>query len=277
MLTKPVLTSPAVRRLPIVALIALLAMTGLVGVALGAAAPSAVALSATAPSATSATDDPLGVDLSVKVLGPAGSSSPAAPAVPGVPPRTTAPQPVKPAPVRGVTQTTIVGSAAGTHALGIDPISVSGVFYVSGVTAIPKPDLGPGGGDIVLAFTLKNVTTTPVTSSLKFWITNAVGMQLAAVDAVEVADLAPGETRTVTATLPDVGQWTVFTGHVTLTPPTEVLGTALGPVSRESLVVIPPYFLLLAFTAAGAVTLGLRKLPVVRRARNPVIVEGVAS
>ena len=277
MLTKPVLTSPAAPRLPIVALIALLAMTGLVGVALGAAAPSAVALSATAPSPTSTTDDPRGVDLSVKVLGPAGSTSPAAPAAPGAPPRTTAPQPAKPAPVRGVTQTTIVGSAAGTHALGIDPIAVNGVFYVSGVTATPKPDLGPGGGDIVLAFTLRNVTTIPVTARLKFWITNAVGMQLAAVDAVEVSDLAPGETRTVTATLPDVGQWTVFTGHVTLTPPTEVLGTALGPVSRESLIVIPPYFLLLAFTAAAAVTLGLRNLPVVRRGRNPAIVEGMAS
>lgn len=260
------------------ALIALLAMTGLVGVAVGAAAPSAVALSATALSPTSTTDDPRGVDLTVKVLGPAGSSSPAAPAVPGVPPRTTSPPPpAKPTPVRGVTQTTAAGSAAGTHALGIDPIAVNGVLYVSGVTATPKPNIGPGGGDIALAFTLRNVTTTPITSDLRFWITNVFGMELAAVDDVEVADLGPGETRTVTATLPDVGQWTVFTGHVTLTPPTEVLGTALGPVSRESLVVIPPYFLLLVFTATGALTLGLRNLPVVRRARNPAVVEGMAS
>lgn len=268
-----VLTSPAARRLPIVALIALLAMTGVVGVALGVDAPPAVA-----QSATSVPDDPRGVDLSVTVLGPTGSPSSAvtAPTGPGAPPRTTTP-PVKPAPVRGVTQTTAAGSAAGTHALGIDPTGVGGVFYVSGVTATPKPDFGPGGGDIVLAFTLKNVTTTPITSDLRFWITNAVGMQLAAVDGIEVADLGPGETRTVTATLRDVGQWTVFTGHVTLTPPAEVLGTKLSPVSRESLVVIPPSFLLMLLGAAGAVTLGLRHLPLVRRARYPAIVEGAAS
>ncbi|KFF59452.1 hypothetical protein JF66_11230 [Cryobacterium sp. MLB-32] len=232
-------------------------MAGVVGALPGSVVPSVAA----------ATDDPSGVDLSVDVLGSTGTPSPRAPAAPHL----------TPASARGVTQTTAAGSAEATHALGTEATDIAGVFTVSGVTVTPKSDFGPGGGDIVLAFTQRNVTTSPITSSLRFWITNAVGMQVAAVDDVTVADLGPGETRTVAATLHDVGQWTAFTGHVTMTPPAEVRGTALEPVSRNSLIVIPPYFLLIVLASVGALALALRSLPGVRRGRKATGLAGAQS
>lgn len=256
------LTFPPSRRLPIVALLALLALLALTGVA-GAAG-----------SATAATDDSPGVDLNVDVLGPTGTPAPAAPISS---PRPTSAPPKKTASVRGVTQTTAANPAEATHALGTDPTDIDGVFYVSGVTVSPTGDIGPGGGSIDLAFTLRNVTTAPITSSLRFWVTNALGMQVASVDDVQVADLAPGETRTVTATLRDVGQWAVFTGHTMLTPPAEVRATALGPVARESLVIVPPYFLLLVSAVVGGLALAVRFVPRPHRGGKLATVAGAES
>jgi len=308
MLTKSVSTSLAERRSPVVALIALLAMTGVIGAAEGSVTSTSNS-SAVASSFTAATDDPTGVDLRVNVLGPtttpSPTSTPTSPAPPSrssdTTPAATRPSvfPAKAAVVPGVTQATVEGPAEGIDALGADPIAVSGVFSVGGVTVTPVTDFGPGGGDIQLAFTLTNVTAAPLTSHLKFWITNIFGMQLVAIDDVEVADLAPEETRTVTATLQNVGQWTVFTGHVTLTPPPEFAATdtataldaaagvdtatateaptAMAPVSRESLIVIPPYFLLSVLAGAGALILLLRSVRRLRTARPATVTAGEAS
>ena len=254
------------------ALIALLTLTGVACVAVNSSVPGAFASTFTA-----ATDDSHGVDLRVTVLESAASPSPTP--VPSqslfVPSRSSSTGQASVVP--GITQTTATGSAEATHDLGTSPSDTDGVFYVSGVTATPVTDFGPGGGDIVLAFTQKNVTTAPVTSHLKFWVTNVFGMQLAAIDDVAVTDLAPAETRTVTATLEGVGQWTVFTGHVLLTPPSEVRGTALEPVSRDSLIVIPPYFLLVVLASGGALALVLRAMRIFRRARPAVNMAGVES
>lgn len=260
------LTTLAARRLMVAALLTLVSLTGLAG-------PAPL-------SASAATDDPNGVGLTVPVLGPTASASPSSsptsttstPMSGGSTPSTT--NVTSSTPV--VTQTTVTGGAAVTHALGTDPTGINGAYSVSGVTLTSEPDIGPGGGSITLGFTLRNVTATPITSSLKFWTENVIGTQLASVDTVNVADLGAGETRTVVVTLPDVGQWTVFTGNVTLTPPAEVRGTALSPVSRDSLIIVPPYFALVALAGFGALYIALRYVHLLRRA--PVdLVGAVAS
>jgi hypothetical protein len=167
-----------------------------------------------------------------------------------------------------VTESTVTGAVA-TEALGPEPLNVAGVFNVSGLTARFSPSVGPDGGRIVLDFTVKNVSSEPLTSSLDFWVENVLGNRVVAVDDIDVADLAAGETRTITATLTDVGQWAVFTGHVTFTPPASVGDTALSAVTRDSLTLIPPYFLLIIaglacglYFASRAVILSVRNVPV---------------
>ena len=129
---------------------------------------------------------------------------------------------------------------------------------------------------MALDFTMRNITDAPITSTLRFWLDNAVNLPVAMVDKVSVDDLAPNETRTVTATIHDVGQWAWFKGHVTMTPPADIGGTALSPLTRDSFTLIPPYFALIALAVAAALTLILRFVLLVPRT-IPELVEEVAS
>ncbi|TFB84055.1 hypothetical protein E3O44_16340 [Cryobacterium algoricola] len=246
-----VLTSAHARLILVVALIVFAPVVGLAGLAM---------------SAQAATDDPKGVGITVGVVGPSSRAT--------VAPSVTSP--VKSATVSAVTQTTITDSAAAASALGEKPTKIAGVFYVSGLTTHIESEAGPGGGTAVLDFTVRNITDAPITSSLRFWLDNAVGLPVALVDKVGVDDLAPNETRTVTATLPDVGQWTWFTGHVTMTLPADIGGTAIPPFTRDSFTLIPPYFALIVLAVAGTLTLILRFVLLAPRTA-PELAEEVAS
>jgi len=219
-----------------------------------------------ATSAQAATDDPKGVGITVGVVGPSSRAT--------VPPSVTSP--VKSTTVPSVTQTTIKDTAAAATALGPNPTKIAGVFYVSGLTTHVVSETGPGGGTMALDFTMRNITDAPITSSLRFWLDNAVDLPVAIVDKVSIDGLAPNETRTVSATIPDVGQWAWFKGHVTMTPPADIGGTVLSPVTRDSFSLIPPYFALIVVAIAGALTLILRFVLLVPRTA-PELVEEVAS
>ena len=243
------LTSAHARLILAVVLIAFAPVAGLAGLAM---------------SAQASTDDPKGVGITVGVVGPTSKAT--------VAPST----PVKSAVVPAVTQTTITDTAAAASALGPNPTKIAGVFYVSGLTTHVVSEAGPGGGSMVLDFTMRNITDAPITSSLRFWLDNAVDLPVAIVDKVSIDGLAPNETRTVSATIPDVGQWAWFKGHVTMTPPADIGGTVLSPVTRDSFSLIPPYFALIALAIAGVLTLILRFALLVPRTA-PELVEEVAS
>ena len=245
------LTSAHARLILAVVLIAFAPVAGLAGLAM---------------SAQASTDDPKGVGITVGVVGPSSRAT-AAPSVTA---------PVKSAAVPAVTQTTITDTAAAATALGANPTRIAGVFYVSGLTTHVESEAGPGGGTMVLDFTMRNITDAPITSSLRFWLDNAVDLPVAIVDKVSIDGLAPNETRTVSATIPDVGQWAWFKGHVTMTPPADIGGTVLSPVTRDSFSLIPPYFALIALAIAGVLTLILRFALLVPRTA-PELVEEVAS
>jgi len=218
-----VLTSPPARRLFFVVLCALVPMIGLTGLSVSA----------------QANDDPDGVGLTVSVVGPTATPT-------ATTPLTSTTKPVPPA----TTQSTPVGAAV-ADALGTDPVVLAGILAVSGLTATSHPNVGPDGGEIDLKFTVKNLTTTPIDSTLRFWVDNALGLEIRSVDDASLTGLPGGETRTVTATLPGMGQWSAYNTHVTLTPPASVDGTELTPMTRDALLLVPPYFVLL-ISALGA-------------------------
>ncbi|ANP73330.1 hypothetical protein [Cryobacterium arcticum] len=224
---------------------------------------STVALSGAAVGAH-ATEDPDGVGLTVGVVGSTPTPTPTASSA--APARATN-RPVTPAlvsTIRPVTQTTPTGRAA-TAALGGNPVTLAGVLAVSGLTAHAQQNVGPGGGDIVLGFTVKNLTDQPFDSTARFWVDNALGLQIHAVDDVALDDLAGGETRTVTVTLTDMGQWSAYNTHVTLTPPETVGETSLSPVTRDALLLVPPYFLLGVLALLGAISVVARYALLTRR------------
>ena len=152
----------------------------------------------------------------------------------------------------GVSEVALNTPAAAVDALGEDPFDLGGVFYLSGLVGSAAPVIGPEGGNVTLAFTVKNVTSWPLSADLRYWLENAVGMEVAHTDGIRVIEVEAGQTKTISVTLPDVGQWGVLNAHMTFTPPEAVRGTVLTPVTRDTLIILPPYFVLLAAGLLGA-------------------------
>jgi hypothetical protein len=92
--------------------------------------------------------------------------------------------------------------------------SIGGVLFVSGLTMRYTPSINPLDGRVDMRFTVRNAYKKPLDGKATFWVTawfgNTVGHQIE----VSVPDIAPGETRLVTATIRGVGQWGILTGPV---------------------------------------------------------------
>jgi hypothetical protein len=167
--------------------------------------------------------------------------------------------------VASSTQTTQTDAAAAAAALGTDALDVGGILFAGGVTATTQPSPSPRGGTAVLAMTVKNVSSTTFDSSMDFWLTSPLGDTIVRLDQISVAGLAPGETRTVKATMTNVGQWPAMMAHVTLTPPAAVENSELVPLTRDTIVWMWPFFalMMLGLLVAGYVL--WRCLPVIGR------------
>jgi hypothetical protein len=157
----------------------------------------------------------------------------------------------------GKPSTTPVVNTVATDPLA-DSVGLGGVVFISGLTSTNDPSINPLAGSLTSRFTVRNVSDDALDASAKFWITNVFGAKLSS-DTVKIADLKAGETRVVDAFLPGVGQWTLLTTHMTFTPPAEVDGVALVPVTRDAMAFAAPWFvfagLLLAAAASGIVYL----------------------
>jgi hypothetical protein len=139
-----------------------------------------------------------------------------------------------------------------------DSVGLGGVVFISGLTSTNEPSINPLAGSLTTRFTVRNVSDDALDASAKFWITNIFGAKISS-HSVKIADLEAGETRVVDADLPGVGQWTLLTTHMTFTPPAEINGVTLVPVTRDAMAFAPPWFvfagLLLAAAAYGIVYL----------------------
>ena len=122
--------------------------------------------------------------------------------------------------------------------------SLGGALYVSGLTTQYVPSLNPFEGQVRAQFSVRNVSSTPITSRVQFALDGPFGQRLDTVGNIELRRLMPQETRVVDAVLTGPGQWTFTTARFTLTPITEVDGTALEPMSRDAIVFFVPWFVL---------------------------------
>ncbi|MFB2598271.1 hypothetical protein ACEXQE_10795 [Herbiconiux sp. P17] len=191
-----------------------------------------------------AADDvpPTGVNLQVTVVPGTGSGGTTPPAPTSTPNRTTS---------TTESGSTVVSGPVSAPALEDDEYSIGGILYVSGLSTEYQPSIDPLAGDLRTHFTVRNVSSSIIDSTVRFWVTGPFGNELGAVDGVAVNGLKPNEKVVVDATLTGVGQWTFATAHYTLTPPATVDGVALEPMTRDAFVFLPPWFLLALAAAAG--------------------------
>ncbi|MFI9529969.1 WxL protein peptidoglycan domain-containing protein [Micromonospora rosaria] len=112
-----------------------------------------------------------------------------------------------------------------------------------------------GGGDLVVTYLLRNTGNVRVGGTGTVTVAGPFGWELARTAPVDLPDLLPGATFTVTERITGVPPAGRLTATVDLAPTTT--DTALPPVLRSAGVWAPPW-LLLALLAAGAGWLGVR-------------------
>lgn len=151
--------------------------------------------------------------------------------------------------------TTTSGGTATTPA----DSGVAGVLYVSGLSWKYVPSLNPLDGSLTLRFTVRNVYQRTLSASAGLWITQVFGGPIDVPATVAVDNLKVGETRTVEATFHGVAQWTLLTGHATLTVPGTVDQQVVAPIARDAIIWFLPWFIVL-LTALGAAWILWRRL-----------------
>jgi len=224
----------------------------LVGVLLASLLIGAAAVSVA--SADDGTD--LGTGLSVEVIASSASATPtstqtSSTTVGGV--TTTDPGTNGNATSGGTTQ-------PGPTASGTADSSVAGVLYVSGLSWSYTPSLNPFDGSLTLRFTVRNVFSETLSPTATLWINQIFGGPVDAPVIVAVDKLKAGETRTVEATFHGLAQWTVLSGHASLSVP----GTGaveLALISRDAMIWFLPWFIVLLVALGAAFILWRRLRP----------------
>jgi hypothetical protein len=141
---------------------------------------------------------------------------------------------------------------------------VAGVLYVSGLSWTYIPSLNPLDGSLILRFTVRNVYHRTLSASAGLWINQVFGGPVDVPVTVPVDNLKAGETRTVEATFHGLAQWTVLTGHATLTVPGLVDQQTVAPIARDAVIWFLPWFVVF-ITALGAAWILWRRLRPVRQ------------
>ena len=202
-----------------------------------------------------AADEPYdGIAIDVQVIGPSASPSPS--------PSSSSTR----APSGGGSSNSPGPSPSSTPGgdLGDDAVDLGGVLYVGGLKGSITPTIAARGGVAQLAITVRNTSDELTTLKLRFWLQNSVGATIGEVSYLEARDLRPDETRTISASITTVGQWTFYTAHVTITPPKELDGVKLKPITRDATLLVPPYFLVTTGAAIALLYFAIRYL-VLRR------------
>ena len=194
---------------------------------------------------------PRGGNLSIDITdgtSPHPTATPApSPSVISTPPPTlppVLPGPGSPIIVGDVTQATIPDAGAADDALGDAPLVTGNVLAMSGLTATPSPSLGIDNGALTLDFVVRNMSTETFDATARFWVSNIFGTTIADIRNVAVDSLEPDETRRVQVRIDGPGQWIVLRADATLTPPERVADSDLQALSRDTVVVFLPWFLM---------------------------------
>jgi hypothetical protein len=159
--------------------------------------------------------------------------------------------------VNGVTSS--VAPSTSTVATLADSVDLGGILSIGGLSTGATPSINPFDGVVQVWFTVRNTSTSTIDLTTDFWMENPLGLRIANVDGVAVAGLKPGETRTVSADLSGAGQWTMLTTHARVTPPPQVDGVELAPLTRDATVFVLPWalVLLLGLGLAAAIAVSL--------------------
>ncbi|NQX36547.1 hypothetical protein [Herbiconiux sp. VKM Ac-2851] len=207
-----------------------------------------------------------GIDIAVTTTAKPGTSPSSTPA-----PGATTPNKAPIVPAAGTGTGTATGGGTTQPAIdtaSADTFDLGGVLYISGVRTGFSPSVNPLDGTMDVSFTVKNVSKSTLDSNAELWLTNVFGAGIGSRAEVAVPALKPGESRVVSAPLSGVGQWLLVSAHATFTPPATIDGAEVPPVTRDAVVVVFPWLIVLL--AAGSAA-GFAAWYMVRRVPLPAL------
>ena len=223
----------------------------------------AASLAFGASTAFAVDDDDNGIGITVEV-----TPAPATPATSTTPPSSTRPStPAKPT-------ADVVAPAAEAPVPADDEVDLGGILFVSGLSTVYDWSINPLDGATETSLTVRNVSKSTFTSTVRFWADGPIGNRLSEVADVKVTDLKPGESRTLEARLGGIGQSTFVQVHATLTPPKVVDGVKLDSLTRDQFIVIAPWGLA---ALGGLGVIGFAGFSLVQFLRRPMIPLGLGG
>ena len=240
-------------------------------VLVGAVLASALIVAA-AVTVARADDGTIGTGLNVEVLASSASASPSSSTTVGGVSTTDS--------GTGTNGTVGTSTTAGTSTTGATSTTspgpgITGVLYVSGLSWTYLPSLNPLDGALTLRFTVRNVYQQTVSATAGLWVNHFLGSAIGAPVTVAVDKLKTGETRTVEATFQGVAQWTLLTGHASLTVPGLVDQQVVAPIARDAIIWFLPWAIVLLVAALAGLILWRRLRP--RPSVAAVAVAGAAA
>jgi len=223
----------------------------------------AASLAFGASTAFAVDDDDNGIGITVEVTPapttPAASTTPSSSTRPSAPAKPTA---------------DVVAPAAEAPVPADDEVDLGGILFVSGLSSVYDWSINPLDGATETSLTVRNVSKSTFTSTVRFWADGPIGNRLSEVADVKVTDLKPGESRTLEARLGGIGQSTFVQVHATLTPPKVVDGVKLDSLTRDQFIVIAPWGLA---ALGGLGVVGFAVFSLVQFLRRPMIPLGLGG
>jgi len=139
----------------------------------------------------------------------------------------------------GVVDESSVTEDVAEEFLSTNPLNLSGVFYVGGFQSYAVYDdggvLNPGAR---ISMYINNVYSREASGTVRFWLTNPLGLVVAESEPYSILPLAPGETRLVTSRFNEIGQWGGYTTHLSFTPDEKVSAGIDTPYLRSDTLLV---------------------------------------
>lgn len=125
---------------------------------------------------------------------------------------------------------------------------------ISSISSSYASSLNPFVGEMTIDYTVTNSGNVALGADVVASVRGLFGVPLSGYEATEVPELLPGDTRTITAVVPGVGQWIFLTPTIELAASVDddALNAGLLPTaSRDSVVLVVPWTLLAVMALAG--------------------------
>ena len=132
---------------------------------------------------------------------------------------------------------------------------------VSNVSASYAGSLNPFAGEVTMTMTVRNAGNVAMGATTISNVRGIFGIPLSGDVNVEIPEMLPGTTRTVTTTVPGVGPWVLLSPHILVAANIDPQALNPGPLprtERDTNIFVVPWALLILIIVVAAIVIFVR-------------------